>query len=441
MTIGNPLEEANARSDRNEELVAQAIENDENTWEEAVINSEAHNDEPMDYPLGNTWDKDREERYRHFVESQTRPVSFQEVLREQLRDVVDQEKQPRLYRACLEVLGNLDNNGYLGYMDSNGLWCPTTDEEIAKGAEVDLQTVARAIKVVQSFTPAGLAARTPRECLLLQLERSHEKGSIAWDIVDKHLEKLERNRIEQIAEEVDAEIPEVYEAVERIKQLDPRPGRALDNNEAEHIIPECKVIKRNGYWDVVTNEVAFPEVYVNEEDENYQKDKSISSEYRAYLREMIERAKNLIQQLDYRKSTIEKVAACIVSQQQEFFERGVKYLRPMKMSEIADIMKVHETTVSRAVANKYLDTPYGLLPFKYFFSTGYSNSEGEEVSNRVVQNKIREYIDAENKAKPLSDQKIADKLARDGFNVARRTVTKYREAAGLLAASQRKVHS
>ena len=171
-----------------------------------------------------------------------------------------------------------------------------TDEEIAKGAEVDLQTVARAIKVVQSFTPAGLAARTPRECLLLQLERSHEKGSIAWDIVDKHLEKLERNRIEQIAEEVDAEIPEVYEAVERIKQLDPRPGRALDNNEAEHIIPECKVIKRNGYWDVVTNEVAFPEVYVNEEDENYQKDKSISSEYRAYLREMIERAKNLIQQ-------------------------------------------------------------------------------------------------------------------------------------------------
>ena len=111
------------------------------------------------------------------------------------------------------------------------------------------------------------------------------------------------------------------------------------------------------------------------------------------------------------------------------------------MSEIADIMKVHETTVSRAVANKYLDTPYGLLPFKYFFSTGYSNSEGEEVSNRVVQNKIREYIDAENKAKPLSDQKIADKLARDGFNVARRTVTKYREAAGLLAASQRKVHS
>ena len=326
-------------------------------------------------------------------------------------------------------------------MDKNG-WLDATDEQIANGAEVTADTVARAIKVVQSFTPAGLAARDLRECLLLQLERSREKGSIAWDIVDKHLGDLERNRIPLIAEEVDADISEVNEAIERIKLLDPKPGRALDNTEAPHIIADFKVVKRlDGHWDVVPNDFAFPDVSIDEYYVDQQKDKSISADYRAYLRKMIDDANILIQQLDFRKTTIEKVAVCIVAHQIEFFERGQKYLKPMKMSDIADELDVHETTISRAVANKYLGTPYGILEFKYFFSTGYSSNEGEEVSNRVVQNKIREYIDAENKAKPLSDQKIADMLVRDGFNVARRTVAKYREAAGLGAASQRKIHS
>ena len=432
VTIGNPSEEVNERSERNDDIVAAAIENDENNWEEAVINSEEHNAEPMDYDPGSSWDEDREERYRHYVDSQTRPVSVQEALMEQLRDAVDQDKQPDLFQACLEVLGNLDKNG----------WLDATDEQIAQGAKVDLQTVSRAIKVVQSLTPAGLAARDLRECLLIQLERSREKGSIAWDIVDKHLEDLGHNRIPQIAKAVDADISEVNEALERIKQLDPRPGRTLDNDEAPNIIADFKVIKRpDGHWDVVPNDYAFPEVSLDEYYVNQQKDKSISADYRAYLRQMIDEANSLIQQLEFRKTTIEKVAVCIVAHQIEFFERGPKYLKPMKMSDIADELDVHETTISRAVANKYLDTPYGILEFKYFFSTGYSSSEGEEVSNRVVQNKIREYIEAENKDKPLSDQKIADMLIRDGFNVARRTVAKYREAAGLLAASQRKIHS
>ena len=433
VTIGNPIEEAGERSERNDDIVAAAIENDENNWEAAIVNSEEHSAEPMDYDPGNSWDADREERYRHFVDSQTRPISsIQEILMEQLREAVDEDKQPLLFRACLEVLGNLDKNG----------WLDATNEELAKGAEVDLQTVARAIKVVQSFSPAGLAARDLRECLLLQLKRSREKGSIAWDIVDKHLEDLGHNRIPLIAKEVDADISEVNEAVERIRQLDPKPGRILDNEETSPITPDFKVIKRiDGHWDVVPNDYAFPHVYLDEYYVDQQKDKNVSSDYRAYLRQKIDEANSLIQQLEYRKTTIEKVAVCIVAHQIEFFERGQKYLKPMKMSDIADELDVHETTISRAVANKYLDTPYGVLEFKYFFSTGYSSSEGEEVSNRVVQNKIREYIEAENKAKPLSDQKIADILVRDGFNVARRTVAKYREAAGLLAASQRKIHS
>ncbi len=432
MTIGDPLEEAGARSERNEELVAQAIENDENNWEAAVLNNESHGAEPMDYDAGNRWDEEREERYRHFVNSQTRSTSFQEALMEQLRDTVDQEKQPVLFRTCLEVLGNLDDNG----------WLDATDEEIAKGAEVDLKTVARAIRVVHSFTPAGLAARDLRECLLLQLERNRERGSIAWDIVDKHLEELSRNHIPQIAKEVDAEISEVEEARERIRELDPRPGRSLVDDEAPHIIPDFKIVKnRDGHWDVVPNEYAFPQVDINERYLALQKDENTSAKDRAYLRGMIEEANTLIQQLEYRKTTVEKVAVCILAHQLDFFERGQEYLKPMKMSDIADELDIHETTVSRAVANKYLDTPYGILEFKYFFSKGYSNNEGEDISNRVVQQKIREYIDRENKGKPLSDQKIADMLQRDGLTVARRTVTKYREAAGILAASQRKLHS
>ena len=433
VTIGNPIEEAGERSERNDDIVAAAIENDENNWEAAIVNSEEHSAEPMDYDPGSSWDADREERYRHFVDSQTRPISsIQEALMEQLREAVDEDKQPLLFRACLEVLGNLDEKG----------WLDATEQEIAKGADVDLPVVARAIKVVQSFTPAGLAAKDLRECLLLQLERSREKGSIAWDIIEKHFDDLLHNRIPLIAKEVDADISEVNEAVERIKQLDPRPGRILDNGEAPIVMPDFKVIKApDGQWIVVPNDFAFPDVYLDEYYVEQQKDKRIPEDYSAYLRKMIDEAKSLIQQLDYRKTTIRKVAVSIVEHQKEFFEHGQKYLKPMKMSEIADELEVHETTISRAVANKYLDTPYGILEFKYFFSTGYSNNEGEDVSNRVVQNKIREYIDAENKAKPLSDQKIADMLVRDGFNVARRTVAKYREAAGLPAASQRKIHS
>lgn len=430
--IGNPLEEANERTERNDDLIAEAIENDENNWEEAIINGSKDNDEPMDYDPGEKWDEDREEKYRHFVNSQTRPPSFQEALMEQLRDAVDQEKEPTLFRACMEVLGNLDDNGYLD----------ATHEEIAKGAEVNLEIVARAIKIVQSFTPAGLATKDLRECLLSQLERNREKGSIAWDIVDKHLEDLGRNRIPLIAKEVDAEISEVMEAWERIKQLDPRPGRALVTKEAPHIIPDFKVVKRkDGHWDVEPSKYAFPEVGLDEKYLTLQKDKTLSVQDRSYLRRMTEEANSLIQQLEYRKSTIEKVALCILAHQLDFFERGQAYLKPMKMSDIANELNVHDTTISRAVANKYLDTPYGIRKFKDFFSTGYSNNEGEDVSSKVIQQKISEYISMENSAKPLSDQKIADMLQRDGFTVARRTVAKYREAAGFLAASQRKIHS
>ena len=432
VTIGDPLEEAGARSEHNTEIVAEAVENDENNWLEATINSHAENDEPMDYDPGDSWNAEREERYRHFINSQTRSESFQETLVEQLRDIIDQEQQPVLFRVCVEVLGNLDDKG----------WLDATDEEIAKGADVDMQTVKRAIRVVQSFTPAGLAARDLRECLLLQLERNRERGSIAWDIVDKHLEDWIRNRIPQIAKAIDAELSEVEEAGKRIKELDPYPGKALSNKPPQLIIPDFKIVKnRDGHWDVVPNEYAFPQVSVNEDYLALQKDEKTSSKDRAYLRGMIEDANALIQQLEYRKSTVEKVAVCILAHQLDFFERGQEYLKPMKMSDIADELDVHETTVSRAVANKHLDTPYGILEFKYFFSKGYSNNEGEDISNRVVQQKIREYIDRENKAKPLSDQKIADMLQRDGLTVARRTVTKYREAAGLLAASQRKLHS
>ncbi len=381
------------------------------------------------------WNADDEEKRNYFFNSLTSEVSMQELLQRQLDEIEGMrdrngDRTP-LFDVCIEVLGNLDDNGYL---------C-ATDQEIAAGAGTDIETAEKAVSIVQSLNPPGIAGHDLRETLLLQMERRREKGSIAWEIVDKHLDELARNRVPQIAKELDVDISEVQEALERIRSYDPRPGQALSSRTAPVVVPEVNVVrKRRGQWEVVPGDAAFPSVVISDEYEKMQQDKSLPREDRAFLGRSIEEGRQIIGSLDYRKSTIEKIAVEIVHFQREFFENGPASLKPLLMSTVADRLGIHEATVSRAVANKYMRTPFGVFAFRYFFTQGIACSDGGDVSSRAIRARISALVAREDEAHPLSDQKIADILAKDGFCVARRTVAKYREEEGIPATSLRRVH-
>lgn len=428
---GNPLEDSLGKGDYEEDRAANLAEHDENLADAAFLAKDGGN--PIDESSTTTWSADQEEKRQHFFNSLTAPPSFQELLLQQLRDAVEDDKSP-LFKACQEVLGNIDDSGYLR----------ASDNEIAAGAGIPLETATKAVDIIRTFTPAGIGGRNLREVLLLQLERNREKGSLAWDIVDKHLNDLARNKIPQIAKDIDADVSEVQDAITRIRELNPRPGREVSEKAAPTIIPEVTIFKNaDGEWDSSLTNEAFPQVTISPDYEAMQHDKSLNKEDRAFVTKKIEEGKQLINCLDFRKTTIERIADALINLQPDFFNRGESGLKPMVMSEVADLIGVHESTVSRAISNKYLRTPWGVYSFRFFFSTGYKQEDmpnDAAVSNHVIKNRIREMIEHEDPQKPLSDQKLAELLSANGVTIARRTVAKYREEIGLPAASLRKIH-
>ena len=423
---GNPTEDFLREGDYDPEKAADIAERDENLVEE--VRNSHENDVKLDYAP--SWDPDNERRREYMMSTLTEQQSLQEILLEQLRYTVDENKTPDLFRACEEVLGNLDGRGYL----------QASDADIAKGANVDEETARKAVGIIQSFSPAGIGGRDLREVLLLQLERANEKGSIAWDIVDKHLVELSRNKIPQIADSVDAEISEVQEALQRIRELDPHPGSALGDDVAPTVLPEIEILKnKEGDWTINLVRDAFPVVVISAEYLEMQK-KAKSSSDRKYLSEKINSANQLINGLEFRKTTIEKISEVLLHKQLDFFENGPDHLKPLTRSKLADILGLSESTIGRALAGKYVRTPYGVMPFDDFFTAGIESNDGQAISNKVVQDRIVSLINSEDKVKPLSDQKIADLLEKEGIKVARRTVAKYREAAGIPETSLRRIH-
>ncbi len=427
IACGNPTEDFLRQGDYDPDTAADIAERDENLLDE--VRNSRDNDVKLDYAP--SWSSDDEQRREYMMSSLTDHQSLQENLMEQLRYTVDESKSPELFRACDEVLGNLDGRGYLR----------ASDAEIASGANVSEDVARQAVKIVQSFSPAGIGGHDLREVLLLQLERANEKGSIAWDIVDKHLEELSRNKIPQIAESVDAEISEVQDALQRIRELDPHPGSALGDDVAPTVLPEVEILKnKEGDWTVNLVRDAFPVVCISADYLKMQKDANSQTD-KKYLTEKINSANQLINGLEFRKTTIEKISEVLLHQQLDFFENGQSHLKPLTRSKVADIIGVSESTIGRAIANKYVRTPYGVMPFSDFFTAGIENDDGQAISSKVIQGKIVSFINSEDKAKPLSDQKISELLEKEGIKVARRTVAKYREAAGIPETSLRRIHS
>lgn len=368
-----------------------------------------------------------EEKRQFMFDSLVASTSLAESLLEQVR----QSDLPAADVPVAEVIiGNIDDYGYL----------KASVDEIASLANVTGDKVLEVLRVIQTFDPAGVGARDLRECLMIQLEREKRQESLEYEIVRDYMDALGKRRIPEISRGTGATVEEVQEALASIAQLEPRPGRAFLSNPDQFVLPEV-FVKRNGNdFVVTTNNEHIPHLRISNVYKDLMAQGENSAEVKNYIREKIRAGKFLIKSLHQRQSTIGNIAREIVKRQREFMEKGVAYLKPLTMVQVAEVVGVHETTVSRAVSGKYMETPQGVFEMKYFFTAGLQTESGANVSNTSVKDMISEIFKSEDPAKPLSDQEVVKMLKEKGIVIARRTVAKYRMELNILPSNLRKVY-
>jgi len=370
---------------------------------------------------------EEEEKRQFMFDSLVAGTSLQETLLEQVR----QSTLPHDQWPVAELLiGNIDEYGYF----------KATVEELSSSTGLSPDKVLDVLKVIQTFEPTGVGARDLRECLLLQLERSGQRESLEYRIVSEFMDALGKRRIPEIARGTGQSVDDVQEALERIARLEPRPGRAFLPDNNEYILPEVFVQKAGDEFIVTTNNEYIPHLRISNTYKDLMAQSQNSAEVRNYIREKIRAGKFLIKSLHQRQTTILSIAKEIVHRQREFMEKGVAHLKPLTMVQIAEVVGVHETTVSRAVSGKYMQTPQGLVEMKYFFTAGIQTASGDGMSNTSVKDMIAEIFKKEDTARPLSDQEVVKMLQEKGIVIARRTVAKYRTELNILPSNLRKVY-
>jgi RNA polymerase sigma-54 factor len=327
------------------------------------------------------------------------------------------------------IIGNLDERGYLAI----------SLEEVCETVGSSPEEAEAVLKQIQFFDPVGVAARDLKECLLVQLENLGLGSSLAARIIGEHLSHLETKRYDKLARELGATIEEVLEAAHVITSLEPKPARGFEQDEMRTIIPDVSVEKIGGEWVVFLRDEGMPRLRVSS---LYRRLASQSGEVvgqaRDYLKRKVQAATELVKSIHWRQQTLYRVTQSIFKFQREFLEQGVSQLKPMVLKDVAQDIGMHESTVSRATANKYVHTPQGLFELKFFFQSGLKVGNGEDVASESVKEKIRTLIAAEDPKKPYSDQYIARLLNQQAIGIARRTVAKYREAMGILPSSKRR---
>lgn len=329
-----------------------------------------------------------------------------------------------------EIIGNIDDDGYLR----------ASLEEIAAACSLDESSVQPVLARIQEFDPSGVAARSVQECLLIQARFLGMQGSVVEKILEHSLKDLETRKYKQIARDLGVDINQILMAAKIIGGLDPKPGSMYSSEDVHYISADIFVYKVGDEYLVMLNDEGLPNLKVSPYYAEAKSNGMVDSKADDYINEKVRSALWLIKSIQQRQRTIYKVAKSIIRFQREFLDHGIEFLRPLVLRDVADDIGMHESTISRVTTNKYMQTPQGLYELKYFFNSGLSTSEGDFVASESVKNRIREIIEKEDSKKPLSDQKIADLLSGQTVNIARRTVTKYREILKLGSSSERKRH-
>ncbi len=374
------------------------------------------------------WTQEDEERRQRLYDSIVAPVTLQQHLQQQL-DLSMVE--PKVREAAQAILGNLDDRGFLDL--------PAKELGIRLGIKTaDLNA---ALKLVQSFEPAGVGASGIPESLLLQLERQGAKESIEYKIVRDHLEDLARKRHPLIAKALGTSVERVADAASRIGRLTPNPGGDFNPTGNPYILPDVIIFRNDdGHLEAKLTGEHLPNLRINDFYKDMIGKSGVDAKARQFLRDQIRDGRSLIRSISLRQETILAIAHQLIDRQQEYFRKGPRYLKPLTMNEVADVLGMHATTVSRAVAGKYVHTPQGLMEMRSFFATGYQTQSGEEVSNAGVREAIQQLVAAENPSKPLSDESLMKALDKQGIKVARRTIAKYREQLNILPSHLRKTY-
>ncbi len=369
-----------------------------------------------------------DEKRQHFFDSLVSETSLQEHLMSQaeMADVDDQTIEAMRY-----LVGSLDDRGFLTQSVS----------DIALQTGLPLDAVQGAHALLKSCEPPGIGAADLKECLALQLVAKSRGDSLAARIVRNHFPLLIRRRIPDIARRAGASLEDVQFAIEEIGTLDPAPGRRFADDSNRIVTPDVTVEKDGDEWKIELNSDYIPRLRISNTYKELIAKGTLSRQEREYLRERIRSGRFLINSIEQRQQTIERITREIIKVQREFFEEGVSKLRPLTMTQIADTVGVHETTVSRAIANKYIRTPHGVFEFKYFFTPGYRSNDGDSVSNTSVKEMINDLIAIEDRSQPYSDQELVAKLHSKGIQIARRTVAKYREELGILPSNLRREYA
>ncbi len=326
------------------------------------------------------------------------------------------------------IIGNIGDDGYL----------KITVDEIVNEADVSPEEIESALAVVQEFDPVGIGSRNLKECLMAQARHLGLADSLVGKIITDYLEEIEKRKLPVITKGTGATLDEVIAAVKVISAMEPRPGRPYAEDQTQYVIPDLYIHKIDDEYVIVQNEEGLPRLKISQYYRKVMEAGGKKGEAREYIQEKVRAAMWLIKSIHQRQRTIYRVMESILRFQRVFFDHGVQCLKPLVLKDVADDIGMHESTISRVTNNKYVNTPHGIFELKFFFNSAIGRSEGEDIASESVKEKIRLLVNGENSDKPLSDQALVGLLKSDGINIARRTITKYREMLGIPSSSKRK---
>ncbi len=439
--VGNPFLELVEPGEGEDELAdeVEELEDEEVDWEEILLNGFDAGGRRAEY-----------EEKEYYEPTPVATTDLWDHLRDQLKLLRLSDREMLVGE---EIIGNIDREGLLTcsleqIVESvnNFLSDPANDlpddvdvEPWEEMGPLDVEEAEEILRVVQGFDPPGVAARDLRECLLLQLEDREMQETLAYRIVRDHFEELVNHRWSELSKEHGISPKEVQSAADEVAKLDPKPGLKYADMRDQYVTPDLIVDKIDGQYYVFHNDTSLPRLKLSRAYREVAADKSkFQGDNKAFISKKLNSAQWMIQAIEQRRQTMLKVMNFIVDRQRDFFEKGVEHLKPLTLREVAEHIDMHESTVSRVTNEKFCQTPRGVYSLKFFFSSGLSTDYGEDVSARGVRAKIQQLVEEEDSKSPLTDQAIVDELKKEGIQIARRTVAKYRDQLGILSARMRK---
>lgn len=339
-----------------------------------------------------------------------------------------QQISETLEEAGVCIIGNLDEDGRL----------TTANEEIAEMCGCDEETVEKARQVVMRLDPVGCGARDVKECLLVQLQVKGLGDSLAAELVKNHLEDLQPHRLQHLSKDTGVELHALNEEINKIRVLNPYPGRMYSSQEPIYVSPEVYIEKVEEDYVIYFTDDGSPRLRISPTYHQLLDQQEVNKETKDFIKDKVRSAVDLLRNIEHRRQTIYRVVECIVHRQTEFLDKGVEYIKPMMLKDVAEDIGMHLSTISRVVNRKYAHTPQGVIELRRFFSEGMLNEDGEEVSTRILKLKIKKMIEEENTKKPLTDDQIAKILSKEGVKLSRRTVAKYRDQMQIPGSRERK---